>query len=129
MADDVQGDAQPQVVGVEPLQLRHDHPDILASLGDLRLGDALQSQGVGQGVGVRADAAHPLHQNDGLDEVPLHRKLFDTSVVIADEDLGVGDLLTGGIESGVDRLLQRGMVRADGDDIAHINSPPYFGSS
>ena len=122
VADDVAGDAQPQEVGVQPLQLRGDDAEIGASLGDLDLVDLLDGHRVGKGVGVRANAAHTLDQHEGLDRVALGRELFDAAVVVADEDLGVLDDLTLGVELGVYRLLQRGMIRSDGKDVAHVSS-------
>ena len=107
---------------MQTLQLLHDHAHILTALGDLDAGDLLQTQGIGQGVGMGTDAADALHQRDGLDEVFLHGQLLDAAVVIADEYLGGLDLLALGIEPCVDRLLQRGMIGPDGDDIAHFAS-------
>ena len=124
MADDVAGNAQPQIVGVQTLQLRHNHADILAALGHIHAGNGLHRLGIVERMGVGADTAHTLHQDDGLNEIALRGQLFDAAVVIADGNLGVGDHLTVGNELCVDRLLQRGMVRADGDDITHACLPP-----
>ena len=121
VADDVAGDAQPQEVGVQSLKLGGDHADIGAPLRDLHLVDLLHGQRVGKGVGVRADAAHTLHQHQRLDRVAFRGELFDAAVVVADEHLGVLDDLSVGVELGVNRLLQGGMVRSDGKDVAHAS--------
>ena len=129
MADDVAGDAQPQEVGVQPLQLGGDDADILASLGHLHAVDVLHAHGVGKGVGVGADAADPLHQDQGLDGVALRGQLLNAPVVVAHENLGILDHFPLGIELGVDRLFQGRMVGADGNNIAHFPSPPRFFST
>ena len=104
---------------METLELRGDDADIGASLRDLQAVDLLDAQGIGQRVGVGADAAHALDQNQRLDRVALGAELFDTAVIIAYKHLGVLDDLAFGIELCVDRLLQCGMVRADGENVAH----------
>ena len=129
VSDDVAGDAQPQEVGVQSLQLRGDDADILASLGHLHAVDVLHAHGVGKGVGVRADAADPLHQHQGLDGVALGGQLLNAPVVVAHKDLGILDHFALGIELGVDRLFQGRMVGADGNNIAHFPSPPRFFST
>ena len=129
MADDVAGDAGPEQMGVETLQLGGDDADILAALGHLDAVDGLHGHGIGQGVGVGADAAHALHQHQSLDGVALGGQLLDAAVVIAHKDLRVLDDLALGIEFGVDRLLQCGMIGADGNNIAHLLSPLPLRSS
>ena len=89
MADDVAGDAGPEQVRVQPLQLRRDDADVLAALRDLYLIQALDRHGVGEGVGMRTDAAYALHQHQGLDGVALRGQLFYAAVVVADHDLRV----------------------------------------
>ena len=123
MADDVAGDPRPEQVRVQPLELGGDDADILPALGHLNAVDGLDRHRVGQRMGVRADAAHTLDQHQGLDGVALGGQLLDAAVVIAHKDLRVLDDLALGIELGVDGLLQRRMVRADGNDIAHLLSP------
>ena len=122
MSDDMAGDAQPQEVGVQTLQLRGDDTDVGASLRHLQAVDLLNAQGIGQRVGVGADAAHTLHQYQGLDRVALGAELLDAAVVVAHEYLGVLDDLAFGVELGMDRLLQGGMVRSDGENIAHYSA-------
>ncbi len=74
-------------------------------------------------MGVGADAAHALDQHQGLDGVALGAELFDAAVVVADEDLRILDDFALGVELGMNGLLQRGMVGADGNDIAHLIPP------
>ena len=124
VADDVAGDAQPQEMRVQTLQLCGDHADILASLGHIHAVDGLHGHGISKRVGVGADTADPLHQHQGLDGVSLGGQLFNAAMVISDEYLGLLDHLALGIELGVYRLLQGGMVGSDGNDIAHLMPPP-----
>ena len=119
VADDVAGNAQPEQVGVDALQLLDDHPDILPSFGHLGAHDVLHAHGIGQCVGMGADAAHPLHQNQRLDEVALLRQALNAPVIVAHKDLCIGDSLSVHRQTGVDRLLQCRMVGADGNGIAH----------
>ena len=124
VADDVAGDAQPQEMRVQTLQFCGDHADILASLGHIHAVDGLHGHGIGECMGVGADAADPLHQHQGLDGVSLGGQLFNAAMVISDEYLGLPDHLALGIELCVYRLLQGGMVGSDGNDIAHLMPPP-----
>ena len=126
MPDDVAGDAEPQEVRVQPLQLRGDDADILAALRHLNAVDVLHAHGVGQCMGVGADTADALDQNKSLDGVALGGELLYAAVVIADKDLRVLDDLALGIELCVYRLLKRGMVRADGDNVAHFVPSSMF---
>ena len=114
---------------MQPLELGGDNADILAALRHLELVDALDGHGVGEGVGVRTDSADALDQHDGLYRVALGAELFDAAVVIADEDLGVLYDLALGVELGVYRLLQRGMVGPYGNDIAHSSLTSFFSPS
>ena len=123
VAHNVAGDAQPQKVGVNALQLLDDDPDVLAPLGHFHAGDVLNAQRVGQGVGVGTDAAYPLHQHQGLDKVALLGQPLNAPVVVAHKDLGVGDALAVHGETGVNGLLQSGMVGADGNGITHNDLP------
>ena len=76
---------------------------------------------VGPGMGVGANAAHPLHQSNGLDEVALLTQLFNAPVVVTDKHFGIGNALAVHNQLGVNGLLQRRMVRADGNGITHKN--------
>ncbi len=116
-------------MGVQTLQLRGNDADVLAALRHLGAVDGLHAHGVGEGVGVGADAAHALHQHQGLDGVALGGELLNAAVVVADEAFRVLDDLALGVELGVDRLLQCGMVRSDGDDIAHFPASFVFFST
>ena len=71
---------------------------------------------------MRTDAADTLDEDQRLDGVALGAQLLYAAVVVADKDLGVLDNLALGVELGMERLLQRWMVRAYGDDIAHWSS-------
>ena len=124
MPDDVAGDAQPQEVGVQTLQLLGDDTDVLASLRHLDAVDRFHAHGVGERVGVGADAADAFHQHQGLDGVALGGELLNAAVVVAYENLRVLDDLAFGVELCVYGLFQRGMVGPDGDNVAHLISPP-----
>ena len=126
MADDVAGDTQPQQVGMEALKLCSDYTQILAALGNFNAVDVLNAHCVSKGMGVGADAADALNQNQSLDSVALGGKLFDTAVVIANKNVGFLDVFALGIELCVYGLFQRGMVRPDGNDIAHMSPPPLY---
>ena len=73
---------------------------------------------------MRTDAADTLHQDQSLDGVALGGQLLNAAVVVADENLGVLDHFTLGIELGMNRLFQRRMVGADGNNIAHAFTSP-----
>ena len=119
MADNMTRDTQPEQVGVDALKLLDDIPDVLRPAGDLNAGDVLDAAAVGPGVGVRADAADALHQRNGLDEIALLAQLFNAAVVVADKNLGIGDALAVHDQLGMDGLLKRGMVGADGNCVTH----------
>ena len=126
MPDNMTCDAEPQEVRVQPLQLRGYDADILAALRHLNAVDALHAHGIGQCMGVGADTADALDQNESLDGVALGGELLYAAMVIADKDLRVLDDLALGIELCVYRLLKRGMVRADGDNVAHFVPSSMF---
>ena len=75
---------------------------------------------------MRADAADTFHEHDGLDKVPFLCKLLNAAVVVADEDFGILDCLTLDDQSGMDRFLQRRVIRANRNDVAHSFIPLFL---
>ena len=126
MPDDVAGDTEPQEVRMQALKLGGDDADVLTALRHLYAVYALDAHRVGKGVRVGTDAADAFDQHEGLYRVALGCELFYAAVVIADKHIRVADDLALGIELRVYRLLQRGMVRAYGNYIAHYCSSFRF---
>ena len=89
MTDDMAGNAQPQEVGVQTLQFRRDHTDVLTALRRLDAVEFLHAHRIGKRMGVGADSAHTLHQNQRLDRVALRGQFLDAAVIVADKDLCV----------------------------------------
>ena len=115
-----------QEVPMKPLKLGSDDADVLAALRHLYAVYVLDAHCVGKGVGMGTDAADAFDQHEGLYRVALGCELFYAAVVIADKHIRVADDLALGIELRVYRLLQRGMVRAYGNYIAHYCSSFRF---
>ena len=124
MADEVERDAEPEIMGMKTFQLRDDDADVLAALRDFESRDLFEREGIGERMGMRADAADAFDHDERLDEVFLGREFFDAAMVVADKDFRIGDRLAVRVETGVDRFFERGMVRPDRYDIAH--SVPSF---
>ena len=115
---------------MEPFELRRDHAEILASLRHFDAVEVFHGERVRECVGMGTDPADSLHQDQGLDGVSLGGKLFDAAVVVTYKHFGVFDELTLGVESGMNRFLQGGMVRAYRNDITHAcTSPRFFSTS
>ena len=111
---------------MKPLKLGSDDADVLAALRHLYAVYVLDAHCVGKGVGMGTDAADALDQHEGLYRVALSGELFDAAVVVADKYIRVADDLALGIELCVYRLLQRGVVGAYGDYVAHCCSSFRF---
>ena len=100
-ADEVAGDAEPEEMGVEALDLEHDRPDVLGPPRDPMPAADLDGLGVADGVDRAADAADPLGDEGDL--------------VVA--DLGLAELLDApmGHEAAVVAALDRFAVDVDGE--------------
>ena len=126
VTDDVAGNAQPQEVRVQSLKLGGDNADILTTLGHLNAVYLLNAHCVCKGVGVGADTADALNQNQGLDGVALGSQLLNATVVVAYKDFSVLDNFALGVELSVDGLFKRRMVRSNRNYIAHLFPPDYL---
>ena len=111
----VAGDAQPEQMAVDALELGDEVPDVDAALGRLDFHELLDALDVTRGVGMGADAADPLGQVDVLDPGLFLGQLFQPAVVIAEPDVGVLDDLAFDRHPQADRLLEGRVLRADGD--------------
>ena len=107
---------------MQSLQFSCDHTNVLPALWHFNLIDRFHAHGIGKCMGMGANPAHALHQNQRLDGIALCGDLFNTTVIVPDEDLCVFDHLSLGIERSMYRLLQSGMIGSDWDDIAHFVS-------
>ena len=119
MSHNMAGDADPQQMRMNPLQFLCDHADILPALRYLDARYIFNAQAVCQRMGMRADAAHPLHQRDRLNKIPLLTELFNAAVIVSDKDLCIRNALAVHDQSRVNRLLQRGMIWSDRNDVTH----------
>ncbi len=121
------GDPQPEQVAVQPLQLRHDDPDIGGAAADLHTGQLLHRLAERSTVGMGANAADTLDDIHILDIGPGFAGLFQTAVVIADAHHGIDDLFPLQGDGEAARLLQGRVLRSNGDGdlfVAHSASPP-----
>ncbi len=120
----VGGHTQPEQVPVDALQPGHDLTDGLGARRGFHLRQFLHAEAVGQGMRMRADAAHALEQVQVLVPVAALGGLLDAAVGIAQAHVRGGHDLAIHGELEVPRLLEGGMLRADGDDelvIAHAS--------
>jgi len=119
----VGGDSRPEEVGMDPLQLSEDDPQVLGAGRDLDPRRPLHGEREGDGVGDRADAADSLGEVQGLDEVPLHPHELDPAVGEPGPDVHPPNSLPLDLECEPDRLLERWVDRANRDLVHLVRHP------
>ena len=83
------GDAEPEEVAVDALELGDEVAEVEAAPGRLDLHELLDALDEAGGVGVGADAADALGQVDVLDPGLFLGQLLHAAVVVAEADVGV----------------------------------------
>ena len=86
--------AEPQQVGGEAVEFAQDHPDVF---GPLRHGDAdelLHRHAVALIEGQGVEVIHPAHVGQELMVVAVLGHVLVAPVAVADDRLGLGDVLT-----------------------------------
>ncbi len=107
--------AEPQAVAGDPLQLAEDRPDVARAARHLERHQLLDRLAVADVVGGRRDVVHAVGQQDDLRPVAVLAQLLDAAMEIADDDVGVDDLLAVETQHHAQHAVRAGMLRAHVD--------------
>ncbi len=127
-AHELGGDAGPENMRVQALELGHDDANVLGARRRSEAGELLHGLAEREGVNVRADAADALHERDDLDVVARFGQMLDAAEVETDVQLGIGDGFAFADHVELVRFFEAGMVRAHGDFVAHFSTSFCRGS-
>ena len=107
--------ADPQAVAGDPLQLAEDRAHVARAPRHLDRHQLLDGLAVADVVGRRRDVVHPVGQQDDLRPVAVLAQLLDAAVQVADDDVGVDDLLAVEAQHHAQHAVRARMLRAHVD--------------
>ena len=106
---------QPDQVGVDPVELEEDRPQVLGARRDLELDQPLDRAAEGLHLEEVGDVVHPLDEGDDLPVALVLAGLFDPGVDVADHRLQVADDLAFEVDDQPQHAVGGRVVRADVD--------------
>ena len=112
----VRSNTQPQQMTVDAFEPRNNLPDCLGPHRDFHLRQLFHAHGIGHRVDVRADTAYALEEIQVLDPVAAFSRLLDAAMGISKTHPRRRHDLPVDCELEVARLLQRRMLRSNGND-------------
>ena len=114
------GGAEPDEVGVDPVELEEDRPQVLGAGRDLEVDQALDRAAVGLHLEEVGDVVHPLDEGDDLPVALVLAGLFDPGVDVADHRPQLAHHLAFEVDDEAQDAVGRRVVRpdVDGHDLA-----------
>ncbi len=106
---------QPDEVGVDPVELEEDRPQVLGPRRDLEPDEALDRAAVGLHLEEVGDVVHPLDEGDDLPVRLVLAGLFDPGVDVADHRFEVLHHLAFEVDDEPQHPVRRRVVRPDVD--------------
>ena len=107
--------ADPQAVAGDPLQLAENRAHVARAPRHLDRHQLLDRLAVADVAGRGGDVVHPVGQQDDLRPVAVLAQLLDAAVQIADDDVGVDDLLAVEPQHDAQHAVRARMLRAHVD--------------
>jgi hypothetical protein len=118
-ADQLRRNARPEQMRVQAFEFRHDDPHILSAGGNLNPSDLLQGHAKGHGMHIGTDAAHALHESNGLGDVLALGQPLDAAEVEADFQRSADDMFALAVQLNLVGLLKSEVIGTNGNAIAH----------